>query len=404
MRHNRNIHIALATAEPEVANRLLRSMQRELPSFSVKASILLIGSSKSSQFYKFCVPVDIIDLVTFYPPIVDSRNICQQHLQRKMNQETGIGLILDDDLIWTVPEHKFIQLLDKLIAKGCDMAFSSLSGDSPIPKEYTRTSPLLDVLMAISDFDPSDKTLAIRRYIGSIETSDHDFVECNAHHDFYSFNQSNFCRFDVSISTMQWREFIDNLVKGKTTTRRVELLSTITPANGRERGGATLIFNADVLSFRNDAIRSNRLISRRSDMIMGTDAAQGDFRLFNTPPMLEHRRDEVFDTHDSKKLIGDILGYSLVESREGDSFCITKFDKTLGQRIEQTIILMQESSNMLQLLKDWLISCNNIGVYEADKINSMINENKFSISAINSLDVLAVQSAFNNFNSKRHGK
>jgi len=397
MRHNRNIHIALATAEPDVANRLLRSMQHELPSFSIKASILLIGSSKSSLFYKFCVPVDIIESVTFSPPIVDSRNICQQHLQRKMNQEGSIGFILDDDLLWTIPEHKFISLIEQLIAKECDMAFSALSGDSPIPKEYTRASPLLDVLMAISDADASDKSVAIQRYISCIDISELGYVECNAHHDFYSFNQRNFCRYEVNISSMQWHGFIDNLVKGKTTTRQVELPSVITPAGGRERGGATLIFNADVLSIKNDAIRSIKLISRRSDMIMATDVAHASFKLFKTPPMLEHRRNESFDTHDCNKIIGDILGYALVESRDSVDFCSKKFTKNLSQRIKQTNVIIRESSIMLQLLERWLHDHKYIGIEESKLLKSMLSENKLLMPALLSIDMPLILKSFNSF-------
>jgi len=393
--YRQNIHIALATAEPDVANRLLKSMKSKLPSFRIQASILLFGSTNPPKFYKFCIPVDIIDIVRFYPPIVDTRNICQRHLQGKMEQEEGIGFILDDDLRWTMDEHIFITLIDQLRANRCDMAFSSLSGDSPIPKEYTRTSPLLDVLIAISEIDPTD--LEIQQYIDNIDISHSSSVESNAHHDFYSFNQYNFCRHSVDISSIRWFEFIELLVKGKSTTRQVMMPKMITLANGRERGGATIIFNSTVLSFKNDAMRSEGLISRRSDMIMGTDASHSNFKLFNTPPMLEHCRDESFDTHGSKKLIGDILGYALVESRNGEGFCKNKFTENLAQRIDQTKILLRQSSVMLKLLERWLNNHGHIGIEESKLLESMISENELTISSLISLDFQAILESFNSF-------
>lgn len=387
--------MALATAEPKIANRLLKSIQEALPSFEVKASVLLFGMAKPIEHFEFCIPVDVIDCFTYYPAIVDSRNLCQLHLRHKMNETGCIGFILDDDLSWTMSEHVFITLIEQLKMKGCDMAFSALSGDSPIPKEYTRTSPLLDVLMAISDERFDDEAVLINEYVGGIRTSNEGITD--AHHDFYSFKPREFYRYDVKLGTIKWHDFIDRLTKGRTTTRNIQLATMITPASGRERGGATLILNADVLWCQNDSLRFLNLISRRSDMVMATETKNYNFKLFNTPPMLEHRRDETFDTHDCRKLMGDILGYALVESRDSTKYCQKRFEVNLSLRIEQTISLLIESSKMMKLLGEWLIKHNHIGLEQNNKLNSMISENEITISELMSMDLGMASDSFKLF-------
>jgi hypothetical protein len=395
MHHSRYIHVAMATAEPIVANRLLKSIQQALPGFEVKASVLLFGMAEPIKHFEFCIPVDVIDCFTHYPAIVDSRNLCQLHLRYKMNETGGIGFILDDDLSWTMSEHAFITLIEQLKMKGCDMAFSALSGDSPIPKEYTRTSPLLDVLMAISDERFDDEAVLINEYVGGIRTSNEGITD--AHHDFYSFKPMEFYRYDVKLGTIKWHDFIDRLTKGRTTTRNIQLATMITPASGRERGGATLILNADVLRCQNDSLRFLNLISRRSDMVMATEAINYNFKLFNTPPMLEHRRDETFDTHDCRKLMGDILGYALVESRDSSKYCKKRFEFNLSLRVEQTILLLIESSKMMKLLGDWLIKHNHIGLEQNNKFNLMVSENEKTISELMSMDLDMASDSFKLF-------
>ncbi|MFK5892664.1 MAG: hypothetical protein QM504_05540 [Pseudomonadota bacterium] len=401
MDSSNNLHIVLATAEPKVVNRLLNSIQQALPSFKVTASVLLFGMTESIQHFELCMPVDVIDSFMYYLPIVDSRNICQLHLYRKMKRSGGIGFIFDDDLSWTLSENDFITLIDELKMNGCDMAFSALSGDSPIPKEYTRTSPLLDVLMAINDEISNDETVLINEYVKGIKTSDEGVADTYAHHDFYSFNPSRFHRYNVNLATIQWHDFINRLIKGKTTTRSIQLPTKVTPASGRERGGATLILNPDVLLCQNKALRCIKWISRRSDMIMATDAKNYNFKLFNTPPMLEHRRDESFDTHDNKKLIGDILGYALVESRNASKYCQNKFLLSLSQRIDQTNLLLKESSKMMKLLDKWLVNNNYIGSEQSKAFNSMILENEQTMFALMSIDLNIVLESFKEFDESR---
>jgi len=387
MNLNKNIHVVLATAEPKVANRLLKSIQQALPSFDVKASVLLFGMAQPIKICEFSIPVDLIDCIVSYPPIVDNRNICQSHLKQKMSERGGIGFILDDDLIWSLPELLFISIINQLSELGCDMAFSTLSGDSPIPKEYTRTSPLLDVLMAIRDSVPGGDTFLINEYLSPIKLAVNKQYSVNAHHDFYSFNPHSFNRYHVNLTTLKWDDFIDCLVRGKATTRSIQLPSKIIPAYGRERGGATIILNPDVLLCKNESLRYSNFISRRSDMLMASDAFTRCFKLFSTPPMLEHRRDEAFDTHDSKKLIGDILGYALVESKNETRFCQKKFALNLSKRIDQTILLLIESSKMMILLGQWLIKNNQIGGEQINSLSSMASENEQVVSALKSIDL-----------------
>lgn len=399
MLSSRRIHIVLASAQPKIANRLLKSIRDALPSFQVEASILLFGAQQGSELVPFCIPVEIIDSVELFYPIVDSRNICQLYLQRKMLEDNIIGFVLDDDLLWKMPEAIFIPLVEELILNGCDMAFSALKGDSPIPKEYTRTSALLDVLMAINDKGVNVSNDSIGRYIAAIETTINEKDEAYAHHDFYSFRQSSFRRHKIDIDRLCWSDFIERLMKGKTTTRRVKLPNNITVASGRERGGATLILNPDVLSIKNRAIRSRKYTSRRSDMIMATHAANKGFKLFNTPPMLEHNRDETFDSHDSSKLIGDILGYALVESHQDGEYCRKIFRLNLLERIKQTNLLLIESSKMMSILIQWLSENDFDLIEQIDWLHSMMVENERTISALTSIDLEMVNESFDELNT-----
>ena len=397
MLQSRTLHVALATAEPMVANRLLKSILQALPNFEINASILLFGITEPLNTDEFCVDVDVIDHLINFPSIAESRNVCQSHLRRKMLEKGGVGFILDDDLMWTLPEHTFIALVAELLVKECDMAFSALTGDSPIPKEYTRASPLLDVLMAINDSSMRDDNKSINEYVSAIVTSSEGSADVYAHHDYYAFKPEKFHRYHVSLSTIQWQNFIDRLVKGKATTRNIYIPTEVTPASGRERGGATLILNPDVLLNKNSAMCYSNLISRRSDMIMAMDAKSYNFKLFNTPPMLEHIRDGAFDTSGFKKLIGDILGYALVESKSGSEYSLKRFEFNLLQRIEQTNLLLEETSKMLTLLAEWLVMHKHIKTAQSNKLRAMVLENNESILALKSIDLDKALESFNKF-------
>lgn len=397
MRYSQNIFVVLATANPKDAVNLLNGMHKSLPSFRIQASVLLIGMAESSDLDDSHVPIEVIKYLPYYPPIVDSRNICQAHLREKLEKNAGIGFVLDDDLSWRFQESEFTEIVEQLLENNCDMAFSALSGDSPIPKEYTRTSPVLDVLLSISDEYQGLGLNDIDEYLSNISVANSKVSLSNSHHDFYTFDKNEFNRFYVDIVKIDWHEFIERLSTGRSTTRRIYQPTQLTKANGRERGGATLILNSDVLQFKNDSIRTKEFTSRRSDMIMATDAASNGFNLFNTPPMLEHLRDETFDTHDYRKLIGDILGYALVEAKDTNGFCKSLFQFHLSQRVEHTTFLLTESTKMIRLLESWLTNNEYIDRKHHLLLKNMVKENMQSLSAIQKLDLGEIEDCFDHF-------
>jgi len=384
-----NIHIALATSEPVIADRLLKSMKETLTSFNITASVLIFGMPQATfNTHPFCVQVDIIDIVNDYPPIYKNRNRCQHHLQEKMKHSHGIGFILDDDLVWTMPEHDFIKLLEQLSAHSCDIAFSSLSGDTPIPKEYTRTSPLLDILFAIvNDVESINVDEAIIKFVKNVRKANGIMLNNYSHHDYYSYDQNGFHPVEININAHNWPEFIQNIAKGKVTTRPVLLPHSIESATGRERGGATLIINSSVLDFTNKAMSSGAYVSRRSDMLMATDVRNAGYNMFNTPPMLEHQRENTFDTHDVKKLIGDILGYALVETATSKTNTTITFKNKLIERINKTTFLLSQTTAMLKLLIHWLRAGKHITESEIEILQSIIIENDTSAHNLAMLDV-----------------
>ena len=105
--------------------------------------------------------------------------------------------------------------------------------------------------------------MKIKEYVTKVDISEKIESNINTHHDFYTFTHKKFHKYDVDIATINWHDFINRLVKGKSTTRTTPTPITITPAKGRERGGATLILNVDVLLCKNDAMRYLNLYSRR---------------------------------------------------------------------------------------------------------------------------------------------
>ena len=148
------LNFVITTVEPKNINRLLLSIQQKLSSFEISIAILLIGKATFQKINSFQFRIKVIKKINHYVSITETRNLCQQYLQKEMQARGGIGLILDDDLIWTSQEIVFLKLLEELNHKKCDMAFCALSGDPPIPKEYIRASPLLDLLLSIQKSNP----------------------------------------------------------------------------------------------------------------------------------------------------------------------------------------------------------------------------------------------------------
>lgn len=385
--NKRELHIVFCTSEPSAANEMLKSINNSLPNHTLSFAAVFIGQKETVDLSRFCLPVICIDTFKVYLSISESRNICQAYLKNRLEMCGGFGLVLDDDLRWVMPEVEFEILCDQLLSKGCDMAFSALTGDSPVPKEYTRASPILDILLQIAANNTSPSVSKILGFIKDIHVVGEAELEVNCHHDYYAYDKNSFYNAVVDINSINWNDFLSRLYIGKQTTRLIDAPRKITLASGRERGGATLIFNPFVLEYLNQSIQCGSVISRRSDMIMATNAKLNGYALYNTPALLSHNRTDSFDTHDSCKLIGDILGYSLVESYRSGIYCTDQFLMHLSERLVKTRQILQDTSIMLTLLLDWLREQNKLNEEIEKNIKNIILENTNTDVDIKSLDL-----------------
>ncbi len=392
--NKRNLHIVFATSEPETANRMLKSINENLPNHTLSVAALFIGQDSTVDLSRFCLPVTCIGTYKDYLSIAESRNLCQAYLQDAMRESGGLGLVLDDDLRWVMPETEFETLCEQLSSKGCDMAFSALTGDAPVPKEYTRASPLLDVLLEIRINDTSPAVSNIIDFTSGIKVAGEIGTEINCHHDYYAYDKNAFYKASIDIESLEWNDFFNRLYVGKKTTRPILTPDKVSLATGRERGGATLIFNSSVLDYPNQTIQCGCFISRRSDMLMATNAKNNGYVLFNTPAVLSHNRSDSFDSHDSRKLIGDILGYALVESSSFGVYSAHQFSINLSKRLISTVAILQETSITLILLRDWLRERRNTNSEIEEVIKKMVLENSKTVLDIQSLDVATTMLAF----------
>lgn len=371
-------HIVFATSSVTMAIRLVDSIEVCLPSSNLSFSTLLIGCTSRS---KLDLPEKITCIGCYeeYLPIVQSRNYCQDFLKKRMRSDFDVGLVLDDDLLWIMPEIEFFDLIGELLSKGCDMAFSSLSGDPPIPKEYVRASPLLDVLLNI--FDGDEKVGCILSdFVSTVEVGcSHEGIDF-PYHDNYAFDKNNFYKKTVDINGMDWDEFFLRLSKGKTTTRSVSAPKTIEVATGRDRGGATIVLNSDVLKYKNNSIFVGEWVSRRSDMVMAMLAEKSGYFLCRTPPILHHKREDSFDTHSPKKLIGDVLGVAFVASLFGDD----DFEFRFFDRLERVVVIIKETNCMLMIIKEWLEVKGLLTPVSSKLIGGMVKENNVTVNAVRS--------------------
>jgi hypothetical protein len=376
-----HIYIVFATAEPQIANRLCRSIKKHLPNLSVNIAALHIGFNSDTSTVKLSKNITLIARHQTFLPIVESRNHCQTFLQQQMTKSSDIGLILDDDLLWTMPEKHFLALIKQLKQHHCDMAFSSLAGDPPIPKEYTRASPLLDILLSIVNDNQQNPLIDIRTFISTINCNS-TYIENtrlnHRHHDYYAFDKNNFYPQTVLISTMQWTDFLSRLNKGQMTTRPVIVPKQIEPATGRERGGATLILNPLVLNYKNTAIKLDKWTSRRSDMMMATAVEQAGYKLYSTPPILFHKREDNFDSHQPKKLIEDMLGVALVNSRLNNKSLT--FEQAFIKRLSKSRFIIEQTNDMLGLLSNWLVEKKLSNQAIIKLVSNMVYENNAIIS------------------------
>ncbi len=384
------LHIVLATTDTHIAAPLIDSMFEYLPNWNLSFHVLLIGQKYYSPPLPHH-PIQIFHSTSDNLSIHTSRNLCQNHLRQTLMERGGVGLVLDDDLQWFLSEERFNQMVHELVENRCDMAFSALAGDPPIPKEYTRASALLDVLVNYSRNCATPVYPELDQFLEQftfLENST-DIAEWE-HHDFYAFKKDGFLPVHLETEHWNWLKFIEALWIGKKTTRPVKLPDRILPATGRERGGATLIFNPLVLQIKNTALHWNGWVSRRSDMLMAIAAYKQGYCLHQTPAMLMHNRVFTFDTQGTKKSVGDILGYALVEnySREKPDFQV--FANMVSHRIQRTHEILMETNRMFSILPH----ITNLSENCVTLIHQMVEENHTLIEQIRNIDIEAIRPAY----------
>jgi hypothetical protein len=389
---NMKLHVVFCTTNLPRSIAMVEQMRRVIKDIELSFSALIIGSSNKEHNENIDCGINIIKICDQYLPINESRNICQGYLKNEMESQGGLGMILDDDLEWFMPETDFVKLLEDLNNKDCDMAFMPVVGDAPIPKEYVRASALLDILLAIkSDAD----TCAINEYLLDVTTDDDTKVEYH-HHDYYSYKKIGFNVNRICLNDFCFNDFIESLYTGKSTTRHPLHSNEITVATGRERGPATIVFNSTVLNYKNIAISHPPYHSRRSDMMMALQARYNGYKLFNTPAVLKHNRQEEFDSHDPKKLIGDILGYALIESFDGSSCDFEKFILHTTQRKNKTLEIIRDTSSMLKVLAGWIDEQGQSTNRSQHLIENIIIENEKITSIFDSFDLYSTHDLFKN--------
>ncbi|WP_461534733.1 hypothetical protein [Spongorhabdus nitratireducens] len=371
---------------------MLRNVCHKLPGYDVSVSALYFGQDNEVVSPDIGHAIECIGVSRELLSIAESRNRCQAFLKQKLENEGGIGLVLDDDLRWVMPENQFSAMCLQLVNENCDMALCALAGDAPIPKEYTRASPLLDILIDVNS--RFEVTQGISDFLDSVSLAEHHDAGMGWHHDFYTYRRRSFIPTSIDTTKIDWHDFLQCLYVGKTTTRGVMTLGDITPATGRERGGATIILNPDVLDSENIAFSHGGICSRRSDMMMASDAKNKGFQLLCTPAVLEHERTVAFDSHDPRKLIGDIMGYALIESYRDGSYCANRFQQSLRHRVTSTVSILQDTSLMLDLLREWILKEGLFSVGMNAEISSIFKESRAAEIALGNLDMSGIVDSY----------
>lgn len=349
--------VACEAGSIQSAHRLYQSIKSCLSDFDVHFELLVYNTGAYSaavieRLNSEEPGIQVFETVAEILPIVDSRNKCQQRLLQCLNESGGVGMVLDDDLLWQASNVQFSALLKSLRESSSDMAFLGMNGDAPVPREYVRAEPLLDMLLAIRDagFLVSD----IEQVLSRLELDQLQSRPIVYEEAYYSRvltlpeNSNN----KIELNNFEFLDFLRHIYIGKATTRPAFVVDDITSANGLERGGATLFLNKDVLSIKNFAFSGAGLISRKSDVLMATEAYKKGFCLHLTPPVLLHCRGEAFDFNGSAKLVSDVFAYALVIASH-HSFSAQVFKKALVSHIELTCMLIESTNLMLHVLKKY---------------------------------------------------
>ena len=348
------IDVVIATASAAHVVRLIASLTHHLVGFDLRIHLLLFGAGQRELSQQIPSHVKIFHRQSGYPDIAANRNMCQRYLQEQMLQNNSLGLVLDDDLVWTLSGIDWATLLQRLQSVNADMAFLGMAGDAPIPAEYTRAAPTLDVLLAIVQQRPHTASNQLRVYCEQAQAcSLADSEHLHWHHDYYSYTLPGFRSAKLDLNQVRWPELVNHLYVGKKTTRSVNQLADIKPATGRERGGATLVLNPHVLDISNTSMILNGWTSRRSDMLMAMEARKMGYQLFVTPQVVRHEREVCFDSFAPGKLLGDLLGYALVEAGQ-QPFEQKIFHDHLSRRTMRTLWLVEQTYLQLGFLHEWL--------------------------------------------------
>lgn len=303
-------------------------------------------------------------------PIVYARNICQQHLHDLLRKRGGLGLVLDDDLLWTLPETGFEALLAQLASLDCGMALLGVTGDPPVPREYLRAAPLLDFLFHRAVCQPTGPVL---EYLAPIETD--AVAPEEAHHDLYAFTHLGFVPFSFDTDM---RDFFCRLYHGKTTTRRVTVTREVVEDPLARRGGATLILDPQVLAVPNKSVVLDDWVSRRSDMVMAITVAKCGYKIFQTPSALRHNRQPSFDSDSTAKLVTDVLGSAYVEHIRG----VGPTADLAIYRSQKTRAIIVEATRMLTICRELVA----VSSYEKKYIDKIILGNGCALEALEHLE------------------
>jgi hypothetical protein len=359
-----------------VASNALETVLRLHQSFSCLDTIdihcyVLLFDQKQDLLLKHPQPnnLHIFECHQRWLFIHESRNRCQKKLQQLMIQHSSIGMVLDDDKKWFCSQDNFLSLIKVLKEQNIDMAFCQDSGDAPIPAEYTRTSPLLDIILSLNQHYPLEVSHQLSNYVAEVQCAPVTSITIkNAHHDFYSFTPEKFATITIEKTALadNLNHWLKAMLYGKSSTRSLENVKAIRKATGRERGGATLILNSNLLYFPNIAMtlpplifgRENR-VSRRSDMVMAMCCKQAGYKLAVAPSLLIHNRPLSKKKSEPNKLHGDILGYALVNYLENRYYFKAKqlehpsfdyFYQTFIKRYQKTTVIIEASIILSHLL------------------------------------------------------
>jgi len=360
------IDIVVSSNTLETVMRLYASFS-VLTKFDINFSVLLFGQKNNFNPPKRLPNnLRIFQSNACWLPIDESRNRCQKQLQHLMRTRNSIGMVLDDDKEWCYSQKSFIALMEQVHFNQIDMGFFCILKDAPIPEEYTRTSPMLDILLALYQHYPAQVSPELALYARGIRcTPPCSKTEHEAHHDFYSFNKSHFIPSSItkealSENSLHWLKSIEC---GKASIRPLKKTESIKPATGRERGGATLILTPEILDYPNIAFtipattpHHENIVSRRSDMIMAMCCQRKGYQLAVLPSVFQHNRIAYPAKKEPNKLLGDMMGYALVNTLEHkaeltlDKNDFDYFYQTLQQRCHKTNNIICSAINISELL------------------------------------------------------